>query len=278
MSSIPDGSFANTAIFAMGFGTGADVDYATLAAMVAKGVGPCGSSQVFHGENAGHDRQVLLQRARRGRSASRTIIDPVIELFAGEHTHLDFYATCAEEAFLITVQGMDFTDANWSFHLEAADHSTAFSDGAGHVHSGAHGMGRAPDVTVQRANGRLTVVVQRDSADYSTWVGRWRLMVAYRARDLSSMTMFQPGELMIPTAAGTVRGPRFSACWERTARSPASARSRPPRAIGSTRGPSARTTAIASRAPSSSRSTPGPSFALSSASSARCSTSPTASS
>src|SRR5262249_16186701 len=49
MSSIPDGSFAPTAVFAMGFGTGADVDYATLQSMVDKGR-TLGTQQVFHGE------------------------------------------------------------------------------------------------------------------------------------------------------------------------------------------------------------------------------------
>src|SRR5262249_34900534 len=38
LSSIPDGSLARTAVFAMGFGTGGDVDYPTLQTMVDKGV------------------------------------------------------------------------------------------------------------------------------------------------------------------------------------------------------------------------------------------------
>ena len=37
MASIPDASFANTAVFAMGFGTPAEVDYPTLQSMVDKG-------------------------------------------------------------------------------------------------------------------------------------------------------------------------------------------------------------------------------------------------
>ena len=207
--SIADGSFANTAIFAMGFGTAADVDYTTLASIVAKGR-TLPFSQVFHGETAGTIDKFYSNALARAIGFS-TIFDPVLELFEGEHSHLDFYATSAEEAFLITAQGMDYADDNWSFHLEAADGSIVYSSGLEHAHAGGHGgHGRLPDVTVQRANGRLTLVVQRDSADYSTWVGRWRLMVAYRARDLSAMTMFQPGELMIPVAAGPVRGPRFS--------------------------------------------------------------------
>ena len=53
MAAVPDHSLARTAVFAMGFGTGADVDYATLAAVVAKGSETLTSQQVFHGENAG---------------------------------------------------------------------------------------------------------------------------------------------------------------------------------------------------------------------------------
>jgi len=52
MSSIADGEFAGTAIFAVGFGTGADVDYATLQGLVDKGR-TLPTQQVFHGENAG---------------------------------------------------------------------------------------------------------------------------------------------------------------------------------------------------------------------------------
>ena len=49
------------------------------------------------------------------------MIDPVLEFFAGEHAHVDFYATSAEDSFLITVQGMDFSDANWSYALHGPD-------------------------------------------------------------------------------------------------------------------------------------------------------------
>jgi len=38
MNSIPNGSFAPTAVFALGFGTGLDVDYPTLQSMVDKGL------------------------------------------------------------------------------------------------------------------------------------------------------------------------------------------------------------------------------------------------
>jgi hypothetical protein len=38
------------------------------------------------------------------------VVDPVVELFEGEHTHLEFTATSAEDAFFLTAQGMDFDD------------------------------------------------------------------------------------------------------------------------------------------------------------------------
>ena len=59
------------------------------------------------------------------------MIDPVIEFFAGEHAHVDFHATSAEDAFLITVQGMDYIDDNWSFALHGPDGSMVYGDATG---------------------------------------------------------------------------------------------------------------------------------------------------
>jgi len=220
MTSIPDGSFANTAIFAMGFGTAADVDYPTLASIVAKGRS-LPFSQVFHGETAGTIDKFYTNALARAIGFS-TIFDPSLELFEGEHTHLEYWATSAEDAFLLTAQGMDFADANWSYHLQAPDGTMLYADGTAVMHGGHGGHGshalQHPHVTSTRSNGRLTLVIQRDSADDVAWVGRWRLLVAYCARDLSSMTMFQPGELMIPVAAGAVRGPRFSRLLQKEGR------------------------------------------------------------
>src|SRR4029079_12298532 len=123
---------------AMGFGTPADVDYTTLAAMVAKGR-TLGFSQVFHGENAGTIDKFYSNALARAIGFT-TIFDPVIELFAGEHTHLEFWATSAEDKFLMTAQGMDFTDPNWSFHLQAPDGTFVYADGPAHEHGGAAGM------------------------------------------------------------------------------------------------------------------------------------------
>jgi hypothetical protein len=207
MASIPNGAFPNTAIFALGFGTPSEVDYPTLATMVAKGK-TLGFSQVFHGENAGTIDK-FYSNALAKAIGFTTIFDPVIEMYAGEHTHLDFYATSAEERFFITAQGMDFEDSNWSYHLEAPDGTVVWGDMA-HGHAGTAAHGRLPDVTARRGDGRLSLMLQRDNAPASTWVGQWRLMISYRARDLSAMLMLDISELMIPVSAGPVRGPRHA--------------------------------------------------------------------
>jgi hypothetical protein len=210
MASIPNASFANTAVFAMGFGTGADVDYATLASMVAKGV-TLPTAQIFHGENAGTIDK-FYSNALAAAIGFTSVIDPVVELFAGEHAHLDFHVTSADETFLITVQGMDFEDDNWSFHLHGPDGSMVYGEGAGHDHMQGHGchcMCR-PDVTAKRDRARLSLVLQRDNADAACWVGKWRLMIAYKARRLDAMVMPSIGDLIVPVSAGPTRGPRFA--------------------------------------------------------------------
>ncbi|MGA7731663.1 MAG: tyrosinase family protein [Chloroflexia bacterium] len=211
LSSIPDGSLTNTAVFAMGFGTGADVDYTTLAALVAKGE-TLTTTQVFHGENAGVIDKFYSQ-ALAAALGFTPVTDPVIELFEGEHTHLEFTATSAEETFFLTAQGMDFADNDWSYHLVGPDGHVAYATDPSldHGHAGGHHCcERRPNVTARRRKGRLTLFVARDNADTSTWVGSWTLLIAWRARALDAMVMLDPGELMLPVAAGPARGPRYA--------------------------------------------------------------------
>ena len=211
LASIPDGSLASTAVFAMGFGTGAEVDYPTLAALVAKGQ-PLSSQQVFHGENPGTIDKFYSQ-ALAASLGFTPVIDPVIELFAGEHTHLEFKATSAEDTLFLTAQGMDFDDEAWTFQLFGPDGGLVYDSGGLplHAHGGAHAHGaRRPSVVARRGGGRLSLVVQRDSADLSTWVGGWTLMIAWRARLLDAMVMLDPGELMRPVGAGPLRGPHYA--------------------------------------------------------------------
>lgn len=215
MASIADGAFANTVIFAMGFGTPADVDYATLDSMVLKGKDIPGLDQVFHGENAGVIDK-FYSNALAAAMGFSTVFDPVLELFEGEHTHMEFSATSADEHFFLTAQGMDFDDSNWSFQLIGPDGHVAYSDGLHHAHGHtmSHG-GHMPNVTANRGKGRLSLMLQRDGASASSWVGSWSLMAAYRARDLSAMVMPEIGEMMFPVAAGPVRGPRYAKLLQR---------------------------------------------------------------
>jgi Common central domain of tyrosinase len=215
LASIPDGSLAQTAVFALGFGTGADVDYATLAALVAKGQ-PLTTGQVFHGDNAGVIDKFYSQ-ALAAAIGFTPVLDPVLELFEGEHTHFEITATSAEEAFFLTAQGMDFQDDGWSYQLIAPDGEVAYAVGdlPLHEHGGGHGghgcgCGRRPRVTARQGAGRLSLFVQRDSADAAAWVGSWMLMIAWRARTLDGMMMIDPSELLVPVAAGPLRGPRYA--------------------------------------------------------------------
>ncbi len=208
LNSIADGSLTRTAIFAMGFGTAADVDYGTLADVVAKGQ-TLTTTQIFHGENAGTIDK-FYSNALAAAIGFTTIFDPVIELFAGEHTHVDFHATSADDVFMITVQGMDFDDDNWSFHLHGPGGTMLYGDAMKHAEHTCHECCPAPTVSAKRANGRLTLIVQRGNAEAACWVGRWRLMVAFKARRFDAMVMPEIGEWLFPVSAGPVRGARYA--------------------------------------------------------------------
>jgi hypothetical protein len=213
MSSIANGSLAPTAVFSMGFGTGLDVDYPTLQSMVDKGRA-LATQQVFHGENAGTVDK-FYSNALAAAIGFTSVFDPVVELFAGEFTHLGFTATSADDMLWFSVQGMDFDDAHWSFHLMGPDGTVVYSDMAMAGHGTDMAMGcahccRRPDVTVSRQHARLTVVLQRDSAEAACWVGEWTLMAAYKSRGGGGMVMFPIDSLLVPSASGPLRGPRHA--------------------------------------------------------------------
>lgn len=209
MSSIPDGSMTRTAIFGMGFGTGADVDYATIASMVAKGR-TLATTQIFHGENAGTIDK-FFSNALAAAIGFTSVFDPVVELFAGEHTHLSFTATSADDAFLLTAQGVDYVDNNWSFMLHAPNGQVVYGSQEGHDHSqGCHQCCVMPHITAVRSKGRLSMIIQRGNADKACWVGSWVLMISYKAKAMDGMFMPELGELLFPVSAGPIKGERYS--------------------------------------------------------------------
>lgn len=217
LSSIANGSLSPTSIFAMGFGTGTDVDYTTLSNIVSKGSTITNQQgiaiqQVFHGENAGVIDKFYSQ-ALAAAIGFTPIMDPVLELFDGEHTHLNFSATSAEDAFFLTVQGMDFDSSNWSYQLIGPDGGICWTSGdlPGHTHGGEHcSCHRKPHVVARTSNGRLSLFLTRDSASSSSWVGEWNLMIGRRARNLAHMVMLSIGYLLVPVGASPLRGPRFT--------------------------------------------------------------------
>ena len=217
LAAVPNASLTRTAVFAMGFGHPGEVDYSALANIVAKGAETLPTPQVYHGENAGQIDKFFSKLLADALGYS-PVMDPALELFAGEHVHLAFTGTSAEAAFYITAQGADYDDEAWSYQLMGPDGSMVYADGAlpphehegGHAHNppdGCHGM---PYISARRSKGRLTLFVQRDNCDASMWVGDWTLLIARRAHDFEGMVMIGPGPLLFPVAAGPVRGPRYA--------------------------------------------------------------------
>lgn len=217
LAAMPNATLTRTAVFAMGFGNPGEVNYSALDSIVAKGAETLPTAQVFHGENAGQIDKFFSKLLADALGYS-PVMDPALELFAGEHVHLAFTGTSAEAAFYITAQGADFDDEAWSYQLMGPDGTMLYADGALplHEHDGGHVPGQSngchcvPYISTRRSKGRLTLFVQRNNCDASMWIGDWMLMVARRAQDFEGMVMIGPGPLLFPVAAGPVRGPRYA--------------------------------------------------------------------
>ncbi|MCF6363503.1 MAG: tyrosinase family protein [Gammaproteobacteria bacterium] len=205
IDSIPDGSLGDTAVFAMGFGTGVDVDYDSLQQLVDKGINLSSTEQVFHGENAGTIDK-FYTNSLAAALGYVPAVDPLLELFAGEYSHVDFYATSADDGFFISAQGMDFSNPNWTFQLIAPNGDVLHGKKREKDHFYEK---RYPHVDFKYSNGRLSLFVQRDSAQADYWVGRWQLMVAYKAKDMSHMVITPIGDLLAPVSVGSLRGARY---------------------------------------------------------------------
>jgi hypothetical protein len=224
LTSLGTPAFPDTVIFAMGFGIGGGwdgVDYATIANMVTKGkAAPAGVAQVFHGENAG----VIDKFYTNSVAASIGYVpsvDPIFDLYPGEHVHMRFDVTDAEEAFMITAQGFDYSDGNWDFCLMApsgmhcADTRMEGATGAHITSSHSHGSPTetlAPFlVTMKERQGRCTIFLNRNGAESHEWVGRWYFMAYYKS-DPAEPLMIMPSlaDFVLPVGAPPVRGPLYS--------------------------------------------------------------------
>lgn len=227
LSTIGAAQLQDTMIFAMGFGTGPDVDYASIADIVSKGAAapPLVTSQVYHGENAGEINKFFTNSIAHALGYT-PVVDPGYELFPGEHVDSPFYVTEADQSYMVTVQGFDYSDENWDACLVLPDGSSCACDAScdedahsdGHDHTHAHGNGHVHShehgsvlVTGNKANGRITILLNRNGADSDEWVGRWFVRVMYRMTG-DNMRMFMPSgyDLIFPTGSRSVRGPLFA--------------------------------------------------------------------
>ncbi len=224
-------AFPDTVIFAMGFGIGGGwdgVDYATIANMTTKGkTAPLGISQVYHGENAGVIDKFYTNSiaASIGYTPS---VDPIFDLYPGEHVHLRFDVTDADQSYMITAQGFDFSDGNWDFCLMApsgmhcADTRMGGHTGA-HI-SSSHSHGSSTEtltpflVTMKQRQGRCTIFLNRNGADLHDWVGRWYFMAYYKA-DPAEPMMVMPSisDFVLPVGAPPVRGPLYLRFFQKPA-------------------------------------------------------------
>ncbi len=226
LSTLATPEFGNTVIFAMGFGLGGGwdgVDYATIANMATKGkTASPAVTQVYHGENAGTIDKFYTGSIAAAIGYTPTV-DPIFDLYPGEHVHMRFDVTDADESYMITAQGFDFSDANWDFCLMApSGHhcaDTRMESNAGSPQEGSHGHSHGSTtetlapflVTMKQRRGRCTIFLNRNGADSEDWVGRWYIMAYYMADpDEPLMVMPSISDFVLPTGAPPVRGPLYT--------------------------------------------------------------------
>jgi hypothetical protein len=121
-----------------------------------------------------------------------------------------FYATSADQGFMVAVVGFDYTDRNWSVMLHGPDGSMY------------HDSTTSPCfVTVRRGRGRTTIFVDRNGVGDARWVGRWDVMVTYMPKaEPLGMVMFSPWQNLVPVGAPPVRGPLFTRVDQAAAKRP----------------------------------------------------------
>lgn len=221
LGSLPEAppAFPNTVVFAMGFGMGGGwngVNYAAITDITQKGaMAPTEVDQVYHGESAGAINKFFTNTLAAALGYDPAI-DPNFELFAGEHLHFPFSVTDADESFMITVQGFDFSDRNWELCLmppagEPCVDTRGHHGDEAHHHDNLTCCAAPFSVTLRRGNGRFTVFLDRGGAPSALWVGQWSLMVFYRAEHHDAISqMPNIADLLVPAGAPPLRGPLYA--------------------------------------------------------------------
>jgi hypothetical protein len=203
LSTLGAPEFPDTIIFGLGFGVGGGwngVDYTTIATMVSKGKSaPVGVQQVFNGENANVIDKFYTNSIAHTLGFS-PVIDPRFEIFPGEFVMAPFVVACGDQSFMITVQGFDFNDKHWAFHLMGPD-------GAMYMKPT-----RTPYfITMVRRDARLTAFLNRACGPTAGWEGTWNVMAQYMP-GIEPDFMYMPyeSELVIHTAAPPLLGPLYT--------------------------------------------------------------------
>ena len=187
------------------------------------------------------------------------VMDPVLELFAGEHAHMEFTATSAEDSFFVTAQGMDFSD-DWSYQLIGPDGHVVYADGSllrhGHGHGAAH-ADRHPQATARRRHGSLrsSFSATPPMTPRGSTPGALGLL-ARQDRRCDGGT--RSGRADFPRRCRTGPRPRYSRLLTKVENRNPRARSPPSRAIVWTSVPPQRTATTRRPAPSRSTCTPEP--------------------
>jgi hypothetical protein len=209
LSDLAEPAFPDSIIFAMGFGVGGGwngVDYATIADIIDKGkAAPAGVQQVFHGENAGEIDKFFTNAIAAAIGYVPTT-DPVYELFPGEHVPTSFYATDADQSFMMTGQGYNFSNRDWNYALRAPDGRIV----AHTFSSAAFGDADPFRVTLSKKRGRCSLFLNRNGAPSAVWVGKWQLIAFYRSTPANGvMLMPAIADLLVPNGTPPLRGPHY---------------------------------------------------------------------
>jgi hypothetical protein len=200
LSSLPANNFANTIIFAMGFGMGGGwdgVNYTAVHDIANKGkMPPITVPHHFMGDNLPALDKFFTDSLAAALDYA-AVIDPIFELYPGEIADTPFRATSADRGFLVTVLGYDLSSRNWDVELLGPDEA---------VYGG--GTQTPVLVTASGHDGRTTIYLRRNAASDQQWIGLWQVRVARRARRGHQRSRFAvtEGALLATSAAPPVRG------------------------------------------------------------------------
>lgn len=203
LSTLANPEFSDTIIFGLGFGVGGGwngIDLATIDNIVDKGkTAPVGVQQTFYGSNLNVINN-FFSKSIAHTLGFQPAIDPRYEIFPGEMVMTAFEVSCNDQVFMISIQGYDFDDDHWDFHLQGPD-------GKMYMKS----MDSPYFITMVRRDARCTIFLNRNHGPIQGWEGTWNVMSTYMPKSKKKyMYMPRGNELLIHSGAPSIIGPRFT--------------------------------------------------------------------